>query len=72
MSTAISLRLESQLVKALEVVAKSMDRPKTYLIRKAIEAYLREYADYQMALDRLHEKDDAILTSAELRKCLGF
>ena len=72
MSSAISLRLPAELAQVLEALAKSMDRPKTYLIRKAIEAYLAEYADYQLALDRLHNKDDAILSPAELRKRLGL
>ena len=72
MSTAISLRLPDELVKALEAVAKSIDRPKTQLIRKALEAYLIDYADYQVALDRLRDKDDTILSSAELRKRLGL
>ena len=72
MSSAISLRLPAELAQVLEALAKSMDRPKAYLIRKAIEAYLAEYADYQVALDRLHNKDDAILSPAELRKRLGL
>ena len=72
MSSAISLRLPTELAQLLETLAKSMDRPKAYLIRKAIEAYLAEYADYQVALDRLHNKDDAILSPAELRKRLGL
>ncbi len=72
MSHAISFRLEQKLAQALEALAKTMDRPKTYLIRKAIETYLAEYADYQMAFDRLHDKDDAMLTGAELRKRLGL
>ena len=71
MSTAISLRLPDELLKALEAVAKSIDRPKTQLIRKALEAYLAEYADYQIALDRLRDKDDEVISSRELRKRLG-
>ena len=72
MSSAISLRLPAELAEVLEALAKSMDRPKAYLIRKAIETYLAEYADYQLAIDRLHNKDDAILSPAELRKRLGL
>lgn len=72
MSHAISVRLPEDLTKTLEHLAKAVDRPKTYLIKKAIETYLEEYADYQIALDRLRDKDDAILSSAELRKRLGL
>ena len=70
MSQAISVRLPEELTEGLARVAKAVDRPKTFLVRKAIEAYLSEYADYQIALDRLRDKTDPIVSSAELKKKL--
>ncbi len=70
--TAISLRLPERLAHDLTKLAVVTDRPKSYLIRKAVETYLAEYADYQVALDRLHDKDDSILSGSELRKNLGL
>ena len=67
-SKAMSIRLPTQLVKEIEKLAQAMERPKTYLIRNAIELYLGEYADYQLALDRLQDKGDEILSPAGLRK----
>lgn len=72
MLQAVSVRLTEDMVGALDRVARATERSKTYLIRKAIETYLAEYADYQVALDRLRDKDDAVLTSAELKKRLGL
>ena len=72
MQHAISVRLPEELTQGLDRVARAIDRPKTYLIRKAVEAYLAEYADYQIALDRLRDKTDPIFTSAELKKQLGL
>ena len=72
MSTAISLRLPDQVAKALTRLASTTERPKSYLIRKAVETYLVEYADYQVALDRLHNKDDAVISGTELRRQLGL
>ncbi len=72
MSHSLSLRLPEELISDLERVAETTQRTKTYLIRRALETYLKEYADYQVALDRLRDKDDAILTRAELKKKLGF
>ncbi|MCX5866399.1 MAG: ribbon-helix-helix domain-containing protein [Proteobacteria bacterium] len=72
MPTAVSIRLPKELSQALDDLAASLDRPKTYLVRKALETYLAEYADYQIALDRLRDKDDAVLSSAELKKTLGL
>ena len=68
----VSLRLERPTLKALEELAHSLDRPKTYILRKAVETYLEEYADYQIALDRLRDKSDAIISKTELRKNLGL
>lgn len=72
MSVSISVRLPEEIARALEDLAKSTERPKTFLIRKALESYLAEYADYQIALERLRNKDDAVIAGAELRKRLGI
>lgn len=72
MSVSISLRLPEEIARALEELAKVTERPKTFLIRKALEAYLAEYADYQIALDRLRDKDDAVISGTELRRRLGI
>ncbi|MCZ6481564.1 MAG: ribbon-helix-helix protein, CopG family [candidate division NC10 bacterium] len=72
MSVSISVRLPEEVARALEELAKVTERPKTFLIRKALESYLGEYADFQIALDRLRDKDDAVISRAELRKRLGI
>ncbi len=72
MSVSISVRLSEEVARALEELAKVTERPKTFLIRKALESYLGEYADFQIALDRLRDKDDAVISRAELRKRLGI
>lgn len=68
MATSISVRLDDDTARALDELAKATDRPKTYFVEKALESYLAEYADYQVALDRLRDKDDPIISSAYLRK----
>jgi RHH-type transcriptional regulator, rel operon repressor / antitoxin RelB len=72
MNTAISVRLPKELLKRLDAVAEETERPRTYIIQKALEAYIEEYADLQIALDRLHDKTDAIVSGKELRKSLGL
>ena len=69
--TSISLRIPDNIHEQLEEIAEDTDRSKSYLIKKAIEHYLEEFADYQLALDRLNDKDDDIISSKELRKRLG-
>lgn len=68
MANSISVRLDDETARALEDLAKATDRPKTYFVEKALESYLAEYSDYQVALDRLRDKDDPIVSSADMRK----
>lgn len=70
-STSVSVRLPDDIARSLEDLAATIERPKTYVIRKAIEEYLREYADYLIALERLNDKDDAIVSEAKMRELLG-
>lgn len=71
MSSSLSVRLPDRTARALEKLSKMTDRPKTYFVEKALESYLAEYADYQIALDRLSDKDDSIISSADLKRRLG-
>lgn len=71
MSSPLSIRLSESTARALDKLSKATERPKTYFVEKALEAYLAEYADYQVALDRLRDKDDPVISSAELKKRIG-
>ena len=72
MSVAVSVRLPEKIIHDLEVLASTIERPKTFIVRKAIESYLEHYADYLVALERLRDKDDEIISSEELREQLGL
>jgi len=72
MNTAISVRLPKILTDQLDSIAKEIERPRSYIIQKAIESYLEDYADLQVALDRLRDKTDPVVSGKELRKSLGL
>jgi RHH-type rel operon transcriptional repressor/antitoxin RelB len=72
MTTAISVRLPKELSDQLDSIAKETERPRSYIIQKALESYIDDYADLQVALDRLHDKTDPIVSSKELRKSVGL
>jgi RHH-type rel operon transcriptional repressor/antitoxin RelB len=72
MSTAISVRLPKELADQLDNIAKETERPRSYIIQKALELYIEDHADLQVALDRLHDKTDSVLSGKELRKSLGL
>ena len=62
----MSVRLPQDLAKRLDELAKSLDRPKTYIVTKALKEYLEEYEDYLIALHRLNDKDDKVVSEKEL------
>ena len=72
MNTAISVRLPKDLASQLDNIAKETERPRSFIIQKAIESYIGDFADLQIALDRLHEKGDEMISSTEMRKSLGL
>lgn len=72
MATPISLRLPDAIAEKLEDIARSTERSRSYLIRKAVEEYIEEYRDAQDALLRLHDDDDRVISEKELRKRLGI
>jgi RHH-type rel operon transcriptional repressor/antitoxin RelB len=69
---ATSVRLSAETAKRLDRLAREIDRSKSQLINKALEEYLEEYEDYLVALGRLNDKNDRIISSKEMRKKLGL
>jgi RHH-type rel operon transcriptional repressor/antitoxin RelB len=72
MNTAISIRLPKTLADQIDSIAKETERPRSYIIQKALESYLEDYADLQVALDRLHDRTDPVVSGKDLRKALGL
>ena len=66
MSEPVSVRLPEDVAKRLDALSKSLDRPKTYIVTKALREYLEEYEDYLIALHRLNDKDDKVVGRKEL------
>ena len=66
MSVAISIRLPDELADHLKGIAKETDRPRSYIIQKAIEVYLEDYSDLQVALDRLRDKSMKAASTATI------
>ena len=71
MSIALSVRLPDDLVRKLEDIANETERSRAFHIQKALEAYMEDYADLQIALDRLHDQTDHVVSSKDMRKRLG-
>ncbi len=72
MSTAVSIRLPDNLAKELDQIAEETERPRSFHVQKALETYVEDFADLQIALDRLRDQSDAIISSRDMRKSLGL
>jgi RHH-type rel operon transcriptional repressor/antitoxin RelB len=72
MTTAISVRLSKELAEQLDNIAKETERSRSYIIQKSLESYIEDYADLQIALDRLNDKTDTVISSKEMRKILDL
>jgi RHH-type rel operon transcriptional repressor/antitoxin RelB len=72
MNTAISVRLPKTLAEQLDSIAKEIERPRSFIIQKALEFYIEDLADLQIALDRLHDQTDPVISSRRLKKSLNL
>jgi RHH-type rel operon transcriptional repressor/antitoxin RelB len=68
MTEAVSTRLPEDVAKRLNELAKSLDRPKTYIVTEALREYIEEYEDYLIALHRLADKNDRVVSEKDLFK----
>ena len=68
MGKALSVRITDELALKLGEIAKETERPKSFHVQKALEAYLSEIADLQVALDRLHDTGDRVISLEDMRK----
>lgn len=68
MSTSISIRIPDDLASQLADISSETERPKSFHVQKALEAYLNDLADLQVALDRLHDTSDPVIPLSDMRK----
>ena len=68
MSKAISVRVSDELALKLSEIAEETERPKSFHIQKALESYLSEIADLQVAYDRFHDTSDPVISIEDIRK----
>ena len=72
MSAALSIRLPEPLAKELNQIAEETERSRSFHIQKALENYIEDFADVQIAIDRLRDPRDAVVSSRDMRKSLGL
>ena len=70
MNTSLSVRISEPLAKELDEVAKSTERSRSFHIQQALKTYLKEQADLQIALDRLQDSTDPVVSMEDIKKIL--
>jgi RHH-type rel operon transcriptional repressor/antitoxin RelB len=71
MAKTISVRLPDDLAIRLSEITKETNRSKSFHVQKALEVYLAELADLQVALERLHAPSDSVISLDEMRRLSG-
>jgi RHH-type rel operon transcriptional repressor/antitoxin RelB len=67
----LAIRLDAEIEKRLDLLAKKTGRTKTYYAREAILEHLEDLEDGYLALERL-KKPGRIFTSDEVKRELGL
>ena len=67
----IAVRLPIDIEKKLDQLAAKTNRTKSYYVRKAIEEFLEDEADYLLAMERI-QKNNPRISLDELEKKLGL
>jgi len=62
----ISLRVEGDLKRRVDEVARQTGRSKAWVIRKAIDLYLEDVEDIEISEQRLADPKDKVISSDEL------
>ena len=70
MNTSLSVRISEPLARELDEVAKSTERSRSFHIQQALKSYLKEQADLQIALDRLQDSTDPVVSLKNMKKSL--
>ena len=72
MSTVVATRFSDELLAALDDVARELHRSRAEVVRRAVEVFVNDYADHQIALERLNDPSDASLTTEQMWGELGW
>jgi len=72
MTKTISARLPLDMISSIEEIAEERKRKRGDIVRDALEIYVDTWADYQIAMERLKDAQDSILSEREFFDELGW
>ena len=71
MTVLKAYRLERKLVDRLARIAKETKRTEKFFVEAALERYLEEYGDAQIAKDRFNDPQVNVISAREMRERVG-
>ena len=64
----ITTRLPDDIIESLDKAAESLHRPRAEIVRQAIERYLQDFDDLNIAIERLKDPADPVIDWDEARR----
>jgi predicted DNA-binding protein len=68
----LSIKLKGKLAKKIYKLSKDTNKDSSFHINKALENYFDEMEDLNIALKRVKNKSDNVISSSQLKKSLGL
>ena len=68
MKKNISISLDEEQIKKIDELCRVSERTKSWLVKKAIDNYLEDVEDLEIALERSMSDEKEYLTEEQLRK----
>ena len=72
MKKNISISFDEEKLKKIEEICRISERTKTWIITRAVDNYLEDLEDAEIALERSLQDKSGYLTEGELKKELGI
>ena len=70
MKKNISFSLDEELIKKIDEISRVSERTKSWLVKNAIENYLEEIEDVEIAYRRSQDSEDSFISEQELKNSL--
>lgn len=68
----ISVALDEELVEEVDQFCTDVERKRSWVISQAVRNYLDDLEDAEVALGRLMDSSDAVISSEEMDEVLGL
>jgi len=72
MKKIISVSLDEEIINRIDKASIVSERTKSWIVKKAVENYLDEIEDAEIAYNRLNDAEAVYLSEKELKKILNL